>query len=100
MQERKLQAKTVLLAILLIGGSAPGGGSEVSANSQWSSSTSLLSFCVSDGPASSKYFLHDLTPVTVGQSLFTDDWSQGRLMLGGNFLPNPKIAVSTADGSR
>jgi len=62
-----------------------------------SSGQSTISFCVADKAAHSTYFLSDLTAPMPGQSVADDQYSQGRLVLGGGFLPNPTVELIAAN---
>ena len=57
-------------------------GSATGVNSGHSS----ISFCVSDKVSSNLYYLTDLTAPVPGQSVSEDQYTQGRLVLGGSFL--------------
>jgi hypothetical protein len=84
---------TVIFVALLLYHSGQAGGSSSS------SSSSILSFCITDSAQSNIYYLADQTLPLPGQSLFHEEYTQGRLVLGGVYLPNPKIIVSSADGN-
>jgi len=62
-----------------------------------SSGQSTISFCVTDNAASNTFFLSDLTAPMPGQAVADDQYSQGRLVLGGGFLPNPIVEVVAAN---
>ena len=76
---------------LLCVGMLAGGATGVS------SGQSTISFCVTDNAASNTFFLSDLTAPMPGQAVADDQYSQGRLVLGGGFLPNPVVEVVAAN---
>jgi hypothetical protein len=66
--------------------------------SEAASSTSTISFCISDGFPSHLYYLTDLTSPLPGQAVVLDEYVSGRLVLTGGFLPDPKVILTSASG--
>ena len=62
------------------------------------SSTSTISFCISDGSPSHLFYLTDLSSPLPGQSVVLEEYSAGRLVLSGGFLPAPRIVLTSASG--
>ena len=62
------------------------------------SSTSTISFCISDGFPSHLFYLTDLTSPLPGQAVILDECIAGRLVLTGGFLPDPKVVLTSANG--
>ena len=65
---------------------------------QAASSTSTISFCISDGFPSHLFYLTDLTSPLPGQAVVLDEYISGRLVLTGGFLPDPKVVLTSANG--
>jgi hypothetical protein len=80
------------LGLLLVAGLFLGAAPGVS-----SGQSGTISFCVADKAMSSTYYLTDLTAPIPGQSVAEDQFTQGRLVLGGGFIPDPAVEIVAAD---
>mmetsp|Transcript_23448 Transcript_23448/g.76235 ORF Transcript_23448/g.76235 Transcript_23448/m.76235 type:complete len:569 (-) Transcript_23448:3064-4770(-) len=58
---------------------------------------SSVSFCVTDKSTSQLFYLTDLTSPLLGQTLSEEQFSQGKLILGGGVLPDFKLQLLSAD---
>lgn len=64
-----------------------------------SGQSGTISFCVTDKTTANVYYLTDLTAPIPGQAVAEDQYSQGRLVLGGGFIPDPAVEVVAADNT-
>lgn len=62
-----------------------------------SGQSGTISFCVTDKATSNIFYLTDLTAPIPGQSVAEDQFTQGRLVLGGGFIPDPAVEIVAAD---
>ncbi len=67
-------------------------------STEGASSTSSISFCISDGTPSQIFYLTDLSSPLPGQAVVLEEYTSGRLVLSGGFLPDPRVVLTSANG--